>query len=92
MIVLKTGGGCSCFGEVNVVPLGEPFGNISDFVTSDVASIVTFTFANEFALERSLSRENIRARDEDKNIQVSQAFEFILDAGHPVFAFRRLKG
>jgi hypothetical protein len=43
------GGGCG-FVVVDSIPLCKALGNIADFVSYDVASIVAFAFAYEFAL------------------------------------------
>jgi hypothetical protein len=55
---------------VDAIALGKTFSNITNFVSSDVSSIVTFTFANQFTLERTLATRDIRAGNQDEDIEV----------------------
>ncbi len=52
---LKAGRRSSSFVVVNEVALSKPLCDVPNLVACNVASIVTFAFAYEFALERTLS-------------------------------------
>jgi len=56
---------------------------------NDVASVITFAFADKFAFERALTAWDFTAGNEDEDIQVFQAFEFFSSIGDPIFMLRR---
>ena len=62
--------GSGCFVIIDAEDLGKPFGNISDFVPSDVTRIVAFAFADKLAFERMLTTWNGRLGDENENFEV----------------------
>jgi hypothetical protein len=84
---LETGSGCGGFVVVDKVPLSKAFGNVSDFVSSDVAVIVAFAFADKLASQRFLASWDGSARYEDENVEVVETFEFIPSPCDPKFPF-----
>ena len=62
--------GSGCFVIIDAEDLGKPFGNISDFVPSDVTRIVAFAFADKLAFERTLTTWNGRSGDKNENFEV----------------------
>jgi hypothetical protein len=87
----EASGGCGSFVVVDQVTLGEAFCDVADFVPCNVTGIVTFAFADEFALERALTLREFGAWDKDKDVEISEAFKFVTSSSNPVFALGGLK-
>jgi hypothetical protein len=85
---------CRCGGlfVVYAVALGVAFGNVPDLVADDVASIVALAFAHQLALEGALSTGYVRAGDEDEDLEVFEAVEFVTGTSDPILTFRRREG
>ena len=79
---------CCSFVVVNKIPLSKAFDNIANFVASDIAQVITFLFADKLTFERALPTRYVRARNQNKDIEISQAFQFIASTSNPVFSCR----
>lgn len=79
---------CGRFVIVDAVALCISFSDISDFVSDDVTSIVSFTLTDEFTFEGTLSTGHVRPGHQDEDFEVFQATDFISCSGDPVLTFR----
>jgi hypothetical protein len=85
---------CRCGGlfVVYAVVLGVALGDVPDLVADDVASIVALAFAHQLALEGALSTGYVRAGDENEDLEVFEAVEFVTGTSDPILTFRRREG
>ena len=77
---------------VNEITLRKAFGDISHFVSGDIARIIPFAFANQFPFKGSLATRNFGAGYQNEDSQVLETFEFIARSCDPVFTLRRGDG
>jgi hypothetical protein len=82
---LYSGRGCDGFVVIDAELLSIAFCDIPDFVTGDVASVISFPPADKFSLQGTFSGWEFRAGGEDEDFHVFKAAEFLLRAGNPVF-------
>ena len=66
----KSDGGGGSLVIVNAILLSKTFCHVADFVANDFSCFVMFAFADKLAFEGSLSTWNVRARHQNKYLQV----------------------
>jgi hypothetical protein len=72
--------------------LSIAFCDIPDFVTGDIASVISFPPADKLFSQGTFSGWEFCARDEDKNFHVFKAAESLPRAGDPVFSLWGCEG
>ena len=80
--------GSGCFVVVDAKDLGEAFGNVANFISSDVSCVVAFAFADKFPFERALTTGDGGSGDEDENFEVRETLKFFSPSSNPIFSFR----
>jgi hypothetical protein len=88
----KVSCGCGVPFIVYTIALGVALGNIPNLVANNVASIIAFAFAHQLAFEGPLATGDVRAGDEDKDFEISEAVEFVMSTSDPILSFWRREG
>lgn len=81
------GSGCCYFIVVDKVMLSKAFGNVLNFILCDLAYVIPFAFANKLTLKGPLALGDGTVRVKNKDMKISQAFEFFLSLSNLIFMF-----
>jgi hypothetical protein len=62
------------FVKVNTITLCEAFCDVANFVMDNFSGVITFTFADEFALEGALATREFRSWHKNEYFEIFKTF------------------